>query len=270
MTDTSRSGPEYSLRLSDAEVQRYRMMAETAMKDEADIWQLAGIQAGAAVADIGCGPGAMLQVLSERVGPTGSVIAIDGDVPSAAAAQALVDTAGLTNVTVRGGRADDTGLEPGSLDVVMMRHVLAHNGDAEQRIVDHVAKLVRPGGAVFLVDADGLAIRVRPADPDVDDLLARYRELLALKGCDFMTGLRLDELLSAAGLEVLEFRGRYAIIDVPPGVRPPAWAARDAMVAAGIATEDDLARWQAALERADTRKTRIFAPSFAAVGRRPA
>ena len=33
---------------------------------------------------------------------------------------------------VREGRAESTGLEPGSFDVVMMRHVLAHNGRTAQ------------------------------------------------------------------------------------------------------------------------------------------
>lgn len=262
------SGRDYSLTLSEAEVQRYRLMADTAMRDEADLWQLAGITAGAAVADIGCGPGAMLPALSDAVGPDGSVIAIDADEPSIRAATALVDAAGLHNVTVRLGRAEDTGIAAGTLDAVMMRHVLGHNSPIEARIVSHLAGLVRPGGAVLLVDADGTGVRVRPTDADLDDLLARYRALLAGKGCDFMSGLRLDQLLEAAGLDVLAYRGRYNIVDAAPGMRPPAWAARQAMVTAGIATDDDIARWQAALERHEGMRTTIFAPMFAAVGRR--
>ena len=47
----------YVLALSDAEVARYRMMAQRAAEDEADQWAAAGIAAGAVVADVGCGPG---------------------------------------------------------------------------------------------------------------------------------------------------------------------------------------------------------------------
>src|SRR5690349_5377193 len=123
MTDPRTPRGEYALTLSEAEVERYRVMAETAHADEADLWQLAGISPGAHVADVGCGPGALLPALSEAVGPMGRVLAIDGDPPSVAAAQALVSAARLDNVTVRAGRAEDTGIDPGSQDVVMMRHV---------------------------------------------------------------------------------------------------------------------------------------------------
>jgi ubiquinone/menaquinone biosynthesis C-methylase UbiE len=147
----------YALRLDEGEVERYRMMAEQARAAEADLWELAGIRPGARVADVGCGPGAVLPALSAAVGPGGTVQAVDADPGAVAAARALADAAGLENVEVTEGRADRTGLEPGSLDVAMLRHVLAHNGGAEDAIVAHLATLPRPGGCLYLVDADGTA-----------------------------------------------------------------------------------------------------------------
>ncbi len=41
----------YALRLSDDELARYRIMAARAQ--EADLWELAGLTAGARVADVG-------------------------------------------------------------------------------------------------------------------------------------------------------------------------------------------------------------------------
>jgi ubiquinone/menaquinone biosynthesis C-methylase UbiE len=79
----------------------------------------------------------MLAALSAAVGPEGRVQAVDADPAAVAAAGALVAAAGLANVSVAEGRADRTGLEPGSLDAVMLRHVLAHNGGAEDAIVAH-------------------------------------------------------------------------------------------------------------------------------------
>jgi 2-polyprenyl-3-methyl-5-hydroxy-6-metoxy-1,4-benzoquinol methylase len=259
----------YTLKLSDVELGRYRVMAEQARAAEADLWALAGLTTGARVADVGCGPGAMLPVLSESVGPTGSVIAVDGDPDAVAHAAALVSTAGLGNVTTQAGRADDTGIDLGSLDMVMMRHVLAHNGGREQAIVDHLAALVRPGGAVLLVDIDMPAFRVRPIDPDLEDLAERYLEFHRHKGNDIQVGLRIADLLAAAGLEVLAFRGSYQIFPAPPGMRPPSWAARDAMVDAGLATAQDVQRWDDALTRGAQRPTMLFNPMFAAVGRKP-
>jgi hypothetical protein len=52
-------------------------------------------------------------------------------------------------------------------------------------------------------------------------------------------------------------------------MRSPAWAARQAMVAAGVATEADVARWEATQTRMDGLEERptFFAPLFSAIGR---
>jgi hypothetical protein len=73
-----------------------------------------------------------------------------------------------------------------------------------------------------------------------------------------------------AGLELVEFRGRYVIRGVAPGLRSPAWAAREAMVAAGMATAEDLRRWDRAFEATAWRPPTFFAPMFTAIGRCPA
>ena len=98
---TSAPGREYPLALSEAEVARYQLMAEQARVAESDLWQRAGIVAGAQVADVGCGPGALLPALSDAVAPTGHVTALDAYPAAVAAAGALVIAAGLANVTVR-------------------------------------------------------------------------------------------------------------------------------------------------------------------------
>jgi SAM-dependent methyltransferase len=260
----------YPLELDQTEVERFRTMAEAAGQAEADLWEWAGIVPGARVADVGCGPGAMLPALAAAVGPDGRVTAVDGD-PEAVAAAALA-AAGLGNVTVQQGRADATGLAAGSLDVVMLRHVLAHNGGAEDAIVAHLATLVRPGGCLYLVDADGTAIRVIPEaeHPDLVELQERYLAFRAARGDDNAAGLRLAERVVRAGLELVEFRGRYMIREMSPGLRSPAWAAREAMVAAGMATAEGLRRWDRAFEATARRPPAFFAPMFTAIGRRPA
>jgi SAM-dependent methyltransferase len=276
--DEGQAGPpgdrdrRYPLELDEREVERYRVMAEQARAAEADLWELAGIRPGARVADVGCGPGAMLPALSAAVGPEGRVEAVDADPAAVAAARALVAAAGLGNVSVAEGRADRTGLEPGSLDVAMLRHVLAHNGGAEDAIVAHLADLVRPGGYVYLVDADGTAMRTLPEHADLADLAQRYQEFRAARGDDNRAGLRLADRLVRAGLEVAEFRGRYVIRELSSRLRSPAWAAREAMLAAGVATEADVRRWDRAFQEMDAAPVRptLFAPMFTAVGRRPA
>lgn len=261
----------YAPRLSDDELARYRMMAQWAREQEADLWDRAGLTAGARVADVGCGPGAMVATLAAIVGPDGFVVGVDGDEHAVAVAAAVLEAEGIPNAAVRVGRADDTGLPEASFDVVVLRHVLAHNGGAEQRIVDHLARLAAPAGHVYLVDADPTEARTDPSHPQVEELQARYRTWHARRGNDLRVGRRLADLGRASGLDIEVSREWFAIGELAAGVRGPAWAARDALVRAGLASEHDVARWASALDEVDASPQRptVTLPLFAAVCRRP-
>ena len=260
----------YTLKLSAEELARYRMMAEQAQVTESADWAAAGISPGARVADIGCGPGALLRVLAELVGPGGAAHGVDQDPDAVAAATELV--ARLGQASARVGSAADTGLESGGYDAVMCRHVLAHNGGRELEIIAHLATLARPGGAVVLADVDGTAVRVHPDDPALADLDERYRAFHRARGNDLLVGVRLGWLLEQAGLAVEVFRHIGPLMRVPPGLRPPGWAAREAMVAEGFADAEDLMRWEQAFIRYDQLVQRpwIHVAGFLAIGRRPA
>jgi precorrin-6B methylase 2 len=263
---------DYTLAVSEAEVARYRWMAERALELEAAELDVAGIAPGASVADVGCGPAAMSVEIAARVGPTGRVIGIERDEQALATAHALVAQSGAANVEVRAGDAADTGVEPGSVDVVMMRHVLAHNGGHEQAIVDHLATLPRAGGRVYLVDVDLTGVRTVGEDPELDDLHDTYARFHAARGNDPRIGLRLGRLVENAGLELVSFTGHYSIVEFPPDVRMPAFAARESMIAEGVVTAEHFERWDAAVARSDAAATRPvhFLPFFVAVGRKPA
>ncbi|MDQ4021226.1 MAG: methyltransferase domain-containing protein [Actinomycetota bacterium] len=261
---------QYALRLSDDEVARYQWMAQRACEAEAELWPLAGISAGADVVDVGCGPGAILVALAEVVGPDGSVTGVDANADAVDRADALIAAKGLRQASAQWGRADATGLDAGTYDVAVLRHVLAHNGGHEQAIVDHLATLVRPGGCVYLVDIEATMSRIRPPVPEVIELLERYHAFHAAQGNDLQVGLRLADLLCGAGLEVVEHRGQLHTLPWQPGLRGPAWAARESLVAAGFATPDDLARWDAAFTALDASEQRptMFLGGFVAIGRR--
>jgi SAM-dependent methyltransferase len=263
------TGPDYALALDPREVRRYRMMAEQARAGEADRWRQAGIRPGARVADVGCGPGALLPVLAAEVGPDGHVTGVDADPAAVAAAQAY--TSDLGTVTVREGTAERTGLEPGTYDVVTVRHVLAHNGGRAQAIVTHLAGLLRPGGCLYLADAYGPGFGMVPEVPVLAEIQERYRVFHAARGNPLDTGVHLAGWLRGAGLEVEDFQGRYQILQAQPGMRPPALAAGDAMMAAGVVTRADLDRWEQELDRLDsaTEHPTLFLPLFTAIGRAP-
>jgi SAM-dependent methyltransferase len=261
----------YTLELSEPERMRYRMMAGLARENEADLWEYAGIVPGARVADVGCGPGAVLSEIAQIVGPEGTVVGVEPGQPAREAAREELDSQGLEHVEVREGDGEASGLDAGAWDCVVMRHVLTHTGDAAERIVAHLATLLAPGGHLYLVDVDLDATRSSPADPDIKEQFERYAAFHGALGNDVRMGARLGALVRAAGLEVAEHRGTFqrvpAMLLADGG---PLVSAQDAMIAEGILKEDEVDGWAAARERfAAQPDAEMWFATFIAIGRKP-
>src|SRR5687768_4951069 len=73
---------------------------------------------GTRVLDVGCGVLGWLRLLSERVGPDGSVTGTDNDDAMLAAAASFVADEGLDNVRLVNDDLFASGLEPASFDLV--------------------------------------------------------------------------------------------------------------------------------------------------------
>lgn len=267
------SGPEprrYALALSDGEIQRYRFMARAAREREAEWWHLAGIREGARVLDLGCGPGLVTIEMAQVVGANGTVVAVDREPDAVASARVLLDEAGRPQVVVRRAEAWDTGLEADAFDVVCLRHVLAHNTDEEvARILTHVRWLLRPGGCCYVVESDLTANRIDPPIPDLVDLTDRYIAFLRAVGRNPAAGPTMGSVLVRAGFDVVARHAEYVMPPRGTGVRPPAWAARQAMVEAGIATPDDVARWDRAFDDHGDAVLAAFVAGHVVIGRTP-
>jgi SAM-dependent methyltransferase len=268
---TDQASPAYSLELSDSERDRYRLMAAMARENEADLWNLAGLRPGARVADVGCGPGAVLAELARIVGTDGTAVGVEPGAPARAAAREELDAAGFPDVEVREGDGETTGLEPGAWDVVMMRHVLTHTGEAADRIVAHLATLLAPGGHLYLVDVDLDAFRATPRDPAIEKQFAVYADFHRHLGNDVRMGPRLGPMMRTSGLEVVEHRGFFQRIPaVLVGTGGPLTSAKDAMIAAGTITAEEADAFEGERQRfASVPDAEVWSGIFIAIGRRP-
>jgi SAM-dependent methyltransferase len=100
-----------------------------------------GVSGGMRVLDVGCGPGGLTDVLSERVGEEHAA-AIDPAPQFAAACQERHPTA-----DVRQGVAEELPWEDGSFDAALASLVVAFMRDADQGVRE-MARVTRPGGTV--------------------------------------------------------------------------------------------------------------------------
>jgi SAM-dependent methyltransferase len=111
----------------------------------ARLCDVAAVAAGQRALDVGCGPGALTAVLVERVGPGGSVAAVDPSPRFVEACRARVPGA-----DVRLGRAESLPLPDADVDVVLSQLVVNFMADA-QAGVREMRRVVRPGGRVASV-----------------------------------------------------------------------------------------------------------------------
>jgi ubiquinone/menaquinone biosynthesis C-methylase UbiE len=257
--------------MSNVERQHFRLMAQNAVASERQLWTAAGIVPGARVVDIGCGPGAVLVEMARIVAPDGEAIGVEPDRRARNAADDEIATTGVTCARVIDGTATATGLPAADFDVVMVRHVLHHLGSAVPEAVSHAASLLRPGGRLYLVDTPADQIREGTAgfDPDAVEFGEAYLAFQRQRGSDVTVGLRLGQLLTDAGLDVVCVVTTDSVV---PGhllaSHGPMVEAIPAMLAAGAATDADVARWRAGLARtAATPWATLSVRQFIAVGR---
>jgi len=121
------------------------------------VMDLAKIEPGMTVADIGSGEGYYTVRLAERVGKKGRVLAEDIDRDALARLGSRVEAEHLSNVSIRLGTEDNPGLPEHSFDRIFLVHMY-HEVSEPYAFLWHLRPGMKPGGAVIVVEAD------RPAD----------------------------------------------------------------------------------------------------------
>jgi ArsR family transcriptional regulator len=115
--------------------------------DQFFLWALLGlIDPALVVGDLGCGTGQLAETIAPYVQ---RVIAVDGSPDMLDAARQRVG--GATNVELRQGELESLPIDAGALDAAMLSLVL-HYSPAPQRALAEVARVIRPGGRVLVVD----------------------------------------------------------------------------------------------------------------------
>jgi len=123
-----------------------------------DAWQkpeevarVMGLRPGQVVADIGAGTGYFLKHLSNAVGATGRVIAVDIEPDMVRYLTNRADQENLRNVEVRRGTPNDSALEPKSADRILLVNTW-HHIPARVEYARALLGALRPGGGVYVVD----------------------------------------------------------------------------------------------------------------------
>ena len=210
-----------------------------------------GLEPGARVLDVGCGPRGCLELFAERVGPSGAVVGLEQNPRTADLARAFVRDRDLTRVEVVTGDVCTSELARDSFDLVHARLVLVNVPNPEE-IVRAMIGLARPGGVVASHEADYVSHRCAPSHPSWDRLFAVYRAYSRRSGIDLSIGRRTYALFHASGLVDVQVHPlihayplghsrRNIFVDFINNVRDP-------LIAGGFIAEAELAMHLDALE----------------------
>lgn len=179
----------------DRETERRRLALLQDYQDAPTIrgLEVTGVAEGWRCLDAGAGAGSISRWLAGRVGPGGSVLAVDLDTNLLAARD---------NLAVRQLDLRTDALPEGAFDLVHARLVLTHLPEREA-VLDRLVRAARPGGWVVLGD-----INFGTTRPDGDDaaftrVAEAYPAVSSSAGGDPALGPKLPGMLGRRGLTAI-------------------------------------------------------------------
>jgi SAM-dependent methyltransferase len=204
MPTTADDKGSYVLGTHDEELQRLGLQHRVWRPKMLEAWSAAGITEGSRVADFGCGPGYATIDLAEIVGQNGSVLGIERSPRFVSFAKAECQRRGFSNVDII--EADFSGDIPlaGDCDAVWCRWVASFVPNL-QRLVQHVASALRPGGrAVFHEYVDYATWRMIPRSQAVENFVGTVMESWRVAGGEPDIAFSLLPALRSSGFEIVD------------------------------------------------------------------
>ncbi|MFD8735394.1 methyltransferase domain-containing protein [Streptomyces sp. NPDC059618] len=177
-------------------VQRLRSWAHAAL----------AVRPGERALDIGAGTGSQTRRLAAAVGPRGRVLGIEPN-PGLRAVAEQRGTEERSAARFADADALALPLPDATVDVVWCERVLQHLVEPEKAVFE-IARVLRPGGRVALLDTDWATTILHPGDPDT---IAALTTGALSAAADPYSGRKLVGRLTAAGL-VIDDRGSQALL----------------------------------------------------------
>ncbi len=115
-----------------------------------------GLKAGMTMVEYGCGPGLVALQAAVMVGPSGKVYGVDIHAGMVSLVNSRADEAGLTNVSALLKDGSTAPLPDGVADLVtcfLVFHYMESRAE-RQELADDLARLVKPGGRVAVIQWD--------------------------------------------------------------------------------------------------------------------
>lgn len=183
-----------------------------------------GLGPGQRLLDVGCGGGLHLGLFARAVAPGGQIVGLDLDADSLAlAAEHWAGEIAAGTIALREGDHDAIPARDGEFDLAWSSAVL-HHAERPATLLGEMARVVRPGGLVAVLDSDtGGSFPVLPWPPALEQRLraaslagqeANFHGKLGHHFAGYV-GRQLPRLLREAGLRDIQLHA-LPEVDHPP------------------------------------------------------
>lgn len=224
----------------DAELDRLRALEEVFDPATRRFLLATGLGPGWKCLEVGAGAGSIAKWLSNTVGQTGHVLAVDVNTR-------FLSQAPSANLKVREADIRTASIEPESIDLVHTRFVLIHVPQWIEALTAMIACL-KPGGWIVLEEPDFSSSRALAGRFDLrrafDNVHRAIETMFRQRGMDYAFGACLPALLQERDLDRISIENDAAIV---AGGSPHAsmmamstFQLAEKYVATGIATQEDI------------------------------
>ncbi len=245
---TTRSA-EYVMGRTPEEYERLRRQAAVWAPATTRLLDAAAPRPGARCLDVGCGTGAVMELLAARVGPSGQVTGLDLDTELGRDAAAR-----------SGGRfvradveSDDDAVPAGGFDLVHGRMILLHVKDPAA-VLRRMWRWVAPGGTLMVQELDMRYVDSDPRLGVLDEWRRVFLGTYAAVGGDVRLGTRLPALLAEAGIgapDTTDVAGRLGTMADSAGMLAATYRSiAPAAIAHGLLTPDRRDAWLSEIDAA--------------------
>jgi SAM-dependent methyltransferase len=203
---------------------------------------------GAAVLEVGCGPGMLLEGMAQRVGPEGRVVGLDLNPHFINIAKRRARMLGYGDAAFIAADCHILPFQEGEFDAVVAEKLLMHVAPIS-RVIREMGRVLSVGGRLVLCDYDPYTCFAAGPEPTIT------ARVLASTAAVYAAPLAARETARAcveAGLYVERVRGHLLILEDPllktAGGVAGTWA--DHAVLGRQVERDTVQRWLRAVERA--------------------
>jgi ubiquinone/menaquinone biosynthesis C-methylase UbiE len=245
------------------------LQAQTPSVQRLQAWALDSVapEPGETAVDVGSGTGGAVCALAELVGQNGRAVGVEPNGRLRELAEARAAAAG-SSASFVDGDALHLPFDDSSVDIVRSERVLQHL-DRPDLAVHEMARILRPGGRVVILDSDWGSVISHPVDRGI---ARRLNEATWERMTNPFSARQLPGLMVTAGLDVDWDIGSQALVMPPERLArfPMVGANADAAVEAGRITAGERDAFMSELREAADAGVSFFAVTmFSVTARKP-